>query len=239
MGLDGKSVVVLGGSSGIGFAVAQAAAREGAAVVIASSREARVDEAVARLPAGVKGHALDLTDAAAVEALFGRVGAFDHLVFTAGETLMLGAIADTDLAAAQRFFALRYWGAYAAAKYGSPHLRTGGSITFTTGGAGRRPRFGWSLGASVCSAVEGLTRALAVELAPLRVNAVAPGLVKTPLWAGMSDADREAMYGGAAVRLPVGHAGEADEVADAYIYLMRQTYGTGQVVVVDGGGVLV
>ena len=73
----------------------------------------------------------------------------------------------------------------------------------------------------------------------MRVNAVAPGLVKTPLWAGMSDADREAMYGGAAVRLPVGHAGEADEVADAYIYLMRQTYGTGQVVVVDGGGVLV
>ena len=239
MGLDGKRVVVLGGSSGIGFAVAEAAARAGAAVVVASRRRARVDEAVARLPAGAEGHALDLTDAAAVEALFGRVGAFDHLVFTAGETLMLGAIADTDLAAAQRFFALRYWGAYAAAKYGSPHLQAGGSITFTTGGAGRRPRSGWSLGASVCSAVEGLTRALAVELAPLRVNAVAPGLVKTPLWAGMSDADREAMYGGAAARLPVGHAGEAAEVAESYLYLMRQTYGTGQVILVDGGGTLV
>ena len=238
MGLDGKTVLVLGGSSGIGLAVAQAAACEGAAVVVASSRRARVDEALATLPAGATGHALDLTDAAAVEALFGRVGSFDHLVFTAGEILMLGGIADIDLAAAQRFFALRYWGAFTAAKFGSPHLRPGGSITFTTGGAGGRPRSGWSLGASVCSAVEGLTRALAVELAPLRVNAVAPGLVKTPLWAGMAEADRDAMYGDAAARLPVGHTGEADEVADAYIYLMRQTYGTGQVLLVDGGGAL-
>ena len=239
MSLDGQRIVVLGGSSGIGLATAQAAARAGAAVVIASSRRARVDEALMVLPEGAEGHALDLTDAAAVEALFAGIGAFDHLVFTAGETLMLGSIADTDVAAAQRFFALRYWGAFTAAKFGSPHLRPGGSITFTTGTAGRRPRAGWSLGASVCSAVEGLTRALAVELAPLRVNAVAPGLVKTPLWAGMSDDDREGLYAGAAARLPVGHAGESAEIAETYLYLMRQSYGTGQVIVVDGGGSLV
>ncbi len=125
MSLDGKRIVVLGGSSGIGLATAQAAAREGGAVVIASSRRARVDEALATLPANAQGHALDLTDAVAMEALFAGIGAFDHLVFTAGETLMLGAIAVTDLAAAQRFFALRYWGAYAAAKFGSPHLQGG------------------------------------------------------------------------------------------------------------------
>jgi NAD(P)-dependent dehydrogenase (short-subunit alcohol dehydrogenase family) len=238
MSLNGKKVVVLGGSSGIGLATAQAAAREGAAVVIASSRRSRIDEALATLP-GAVGHALDLTEAAAVEALFAGIGAFDHLVFTAGESLMLGSLAETDLAAAQRFFALRYWGAFTAAKFGHPHLRPGGSITFTTGSAGRRPRSGWSLGASVCSAVEGLTRALAVELAPLRVNAVAPGLVKTPLWAGMSESDRQRLYGDAAARLPVGHAGEASEIADSYLYLMRQSYGTGQVLVVDGGGTLV
>ncbi len=239
MSLDRKRIVVMGGSSGIGLATAQAAAREGATVVIASSRRARVDEALATLPANAEGHALDLTDAAAVEALFGGLGAFDHLVFTAGETLMLGSLADTDIVAAQRFFALRYWGAFTAAKFGSPHLRLGGSITFTTGTAGRRPRSGWSLGASVCSAVEGLTRALAIELAPLRVNAVAPGLVKTPLWAGMAEADREGLYAGAAAHLPVGHTGEAAEVAESYLYLMRQSYGTGQVIVVDGGGSLV
>ena len=128
MSLNGKKVVVLGGSSGIGLATAQAAAREGAAVVIASSRRSRIDQALATLP-GAVGHALDLTEAAAVEALFAGIGAFDHLVFTAGESLMLGSLAETDLAAAQRFFALRYWGAFTAAKFGHPHLRPGGSIT--------------------------------------------------------------------------------------------------------------
>ena len=239
MTLDGKRVVVSGRQLRHRLGDRPGGGARGAAVVIASSRRARVDEALATLPADAEGHALDLTDAAAVEALFGRIGAFDHLVFTAGETLMLGGITDTGIDAAQRFFALRYWGAFAAAKFGGPHLRPGGSITFTTGTAGRRPRPGWSLGASVCAAVEGLTRALAVELAPIRVNAVAPGLVKTPLWAGMGEADREGMYGSAAAGLPVGHAGEAAEIAASYLYLMPQSYGTGQVIVVDGGGSLV
>lgn len=239
MGLDGQRIVVLGGSSGIGLATAQAAAREGGAVVIASHRQARVDAALATLPAGAEGHVLDLADDAAVEALFRRIGAFDHLVFTAGETLRLGPLSDTDPVAARRFFDLRYWGAVTAAKFGSPQIRPGGSIVFTSGTAGHRPRAGWALGASICAAMEGLTRALAVELAPIRVNIVAPGLVRTALWAEMPEADREALYRGAAARLPVGHAGEAEEVAQAYLYLMRQSYGTGQVIVVDGGGVLV
>jgi NAD(P)-dependent dehydrogenase (short-subunit alcohol dehydrogenase family) len=80
------------------------------------------------------------------------------------------------------FFALRYWGAFMAAKYGSDHIRPGGSIVFTSGLAGLRPHVGWSLGASICAAMEGLTRALAVELAPIRVNIVSPGVVKSPLW---------------------------------------------------------
>ena len=87
--------------------------------------------------------------------------------------------------------------------------------------------------------MEGLTRALAVELAPIRVNIVSPGVVKTPLWGQMTEADRESLYRQTAAALPVGHVGEADEIAAAYLYLMRQTYGTGQVLVVDGGSVLV
>jgi NAD(P)-dependent dehydrogenase (short-subunit alcohol dehydrogenase family) len=239
MTLDGKRIVVLGGSSGIGLATAQAAAGEGAAVVIASSRKARVDEALATLPAGAEGHALDLADEAAVRALFAGLGPFDHLAFTAGETLQLGPLASTDVEAARRFFNLRYWGAYLAAKYGSGSIRPGGSIVFTSGVAGLRPRSGWALGASICSAMEGLTRALAVELAPIRVNIVAPGTVKTPLWASMAEADREALYRQVAARLPVGHVGEAAEIAEAYLYLMRQSFGTGQVLIVDGGATLV
>jgi NAD(P)-dependent dehydrogenase (short-subunit alcohol dehydrogenase family) len=238
MTLNGKRIVVLGGSSGIGLATAQAAAREGASVVIASSQQARVDEALATLP-GAEGHAVDLTDAAAVEAFFVKVGAFDHLMFTAGETLQLGPLADTDMQAARRFFDLRYWGAFLAAKHGSGKIRAGGSIVFTSGLAGQRPHANWALGASICSAMEGLTRALAVELAPIRVNIVCPGVVKTPLWANMAEADRDALYRQMEEHLLVGHVGEPAEIAQAYLYLMRQTYGTGQVVVVDGGGSLV
>jgi NAD(P)-dependent dehydrogenase (short-subunit alcohol dehydrogenase family) len=239
MTLNGQRIVILGGSSGIGLATAQAAAREGAAVVIVSSRQARIDEALAALPTNAAGRAVDLTNEAAIKALFAGLGAFDHLVFTAGETLQLGLLAETDIATARGFFDLRYWGAYMAAKYGSSHIRKGGSIVFTSGLAGARPHAAWSLGASICMAMEGLTRALAVELAPLRVNVVSPGVVKSPLWSAMSDAARDTFYQQAGERLLVGHVGEVDEIAAAYLYLMRQTYGTGQVLRVDGGGGLV
>jgi NAD(P)-dependent dehydrogenase (short-subunit alcohol dehydrogenase family) len=239
MTLKGKRIAVLGGSSGIGLATAQAAAREGASLVIASSRKARVDEALKTLPAGAEGHALDLADETAVKKFFAALGAFDHLVFTAGESLNLGKLAQTDVEAARRFFDLRYWGAFMAAKYSSGKIRPGGSITFTSGLAGARPHPGWALGASICSAMEGLTRALAVELAPIRVNIVSPGVVKSPLWGNMSEADRAALYRRMEENLLVGHVGETEEIAEAFLYLMRQTYGTGQVLAVDGGGALV
>jgi NAD(P)-dependent dehydrogenase (short-subunit alcohol dehydrogenase family) len=239
MTLHGKRVVVLGGSSGIGLATAQAAVREGATVVIASSRKARIDEALATLPTGTEGHALDLADRDATQALFARLSSFDHLVFTAGDTLQLGSLATSDVDAAHRFFTLRYWGAYCAAKFGSSSIRRGGSIVFTSGIAGQRPQAGWSLGASICAAMEGLTRALAVELAPIRVNIVSPGMVRTSLWANMTEADRAVLYQQMSDKLPVSHVGDAAEIAQAYLYLMRQTYSTGQVLVVDGGAVLV
>jgi NAD(P)-dependent dehydrogenase (short-subunit alcohol dehydrogenase family) len=239
MTLNGKRIVILGGSSGIGLAVAQAAAREGAAAVIVSSRQPRIDAALATLPAGTEGRAVDLTDEAAVRTLFQDLGDYDHLVFTAGEALQLGPLATTDLAAARKFFNLRYWGAFLTAKYGAGGIRAGGSIVFTSGVAEHRPQAGWTLGASICAAMEGLTRALALELAPIRVNIVSPGVVATPLWGAMPPAGREALFQQMGQKLPVGHVGSAEEVAETYLYLMRQTYGTGQVIVVDGGGTLV
>src|SRR3954467_1450973 len=125
MTVTGERIVVLGGSSGIGLATAQAAAREGATVVIASSRKDRIDEALATLPTGTEGHVLDLADADATKALFQQLGSFDHLVFTAGETLQLGTLAPADIDEARRFFTLRYWGAYCAAKCGSSSIRKG------------------------------------------------------------------------------------------------------------------
>ena len=237
--LDGKKVILLGGSSGIGYAVAEYALAEGARVVIGSSHAGRVDAAVAALGTKAEGNALDLADEAAIEAFFNGVGSFDHLVFTAGDSLKLGEIGATDLSLARRAFDIRYWGALAAVKYGAPRIVQGGSIVLTTGVAALRPRSGWAFGASVCGAMEALTRALAVELAPLRVNAVSPGLIATNLWQNMSEEDRREMYEQAGKHLPVGRVGEARDVAGAYLFLMESAFATGQTVVVDGGAVLV
>ena len=239
MSLSGKRVVILGGTSGIGLATAKAAEREGAAVVIASSRRERLDRALASLRSGAAGEVVDVADEAQVRALFERVGAFDHLVFTAGESLQLEPLAAMQVERARGFVNVRFWGAFMAAKYGSPQIRPGGSITLTNGIAGLRPRKGWTVAASICGAMEALTRALAVELAPIRVNAVCPGTVRTELWSGMTESARETMYRDAAQRLPVGRVGEADDLAETYLYLMREGFSTGQVLAIDGGAVLV
>jgi NAD(P)-dependent dehydrogenase (short-subunit alcohol dehydrogenase family) len=236
--LAGKKVVVLGGTSGIGLGVATAALADGANVVVTSSRQANVDAAVARLGQGATGDVANVGDEAQTRALFERIGALDHLVFTAGESLTIGPLATTDLAAARRAFELRFFGALAAVKYAAPHLRKGGSVVLTQGIAGARPLAGWTVGASVCGAVEALTRALAVELAPIRVNAVCPGFVRTPLWASIPEADREAMYRDAGAKLLTGRVGEAEDIAETYLYLMKNAFSSGQSVVVDGGGVL-
>ncbi len=239
MTLDQQRIIILGGTSGIGLAIAQGAAAQGASVLVASSRQASVDQALAALPAGAQGATIDLSDEAAIAGVFDAAGPFDHLVYTAGESLNLKLLAETDIALARRFFDLRYWGALTAAKHAAPHIRSGGSIVFTSGLAAHKPHPGWAVASSICGAMEALTRALAVELAPLRVNIVCPGVVRTPLWREMDEEAREALYRGQADRLLVGHVAEAEEVAETYLYLMRQTYGTGQTLVLDGGGLLV
>lgn len=239
MKLNGKKIIVLGGTSGIGLAAAKAAANEGAHVVIASSRQESVDATLASLPGNAEGRVLDLSREDKIADFFEDAGAFDHLVYTAGENLELAEIKTLSVDWARQFWNIRYWGAFTAVKYGAPYVRAGGSIVLTTGVAGARPRVGWTVAASICSAMEGLTRALAVELAPVRVNAVSPGVVRSPLWGAMNETDREAMYRNAGARLPVGRVGEVEDIAEAYLYLMRENFSTGQVIVVDGGTVLV
>jgi NAD(P)-dependent dehydrogenase (short-subunit alcohol dehydrogenase family) len=237
--LQDKRVVVLGGTGGIGFATAEAAAREGARLVIVARRQEGIDHAVARLPAGTEGYAADLSREASIADLFARIGAFDHLVFVAGEPLHLGPIASTVIDEARAAFTIRYWGAYAAAKYAAPHIRPGGSIAVASGNAGARPQKGWTVATSICGAVEALVRALAVELAPIRVNAVAAGVVRTDLWSSIPPAEREALFAQIASTLPVGRVGAPADIAEAYVYLMRDGFSTGAVLMLDGGGVLV
>jgi NAD(P)-dependent dehydrogenase (short-subunit alcohol dehydrogenase family) len=237
--LQQKRIVVVGGSSGIGLAVAQQAASQGAEVVVVSSNAERVQKAVESVGGEALGQAIDVSDERAVATFFTELGSFDHLVFTAGDSLYLQDLTTTDLQQARRAFELRYWSALATVKYGSPHIRKEGSIVLTTGIAGRRPRKRWVIAASVCGTIEALMRALAVELAPIRVNAVSPGVVRTNLWQTMSASERERLYESVGKSLPVGRVGEASEIAQAYLFLMQEGFMTGQTIVVDGGTVLV
>jgi len=237
--LQQKRVVVVGGSSGIGLAVAQQAASQGAKVVIVSSNAERIQKAVESISGEAQGQALDVSDEKALAAFFAKLGAFDHLVFTAGDSLQLHDLSATDLQQARRAFELRYWAALAAVKYGSPHIRKEGSIVLTTGIAGQRPQKGWVIAASVCGTIEALTRALAVELAPIRVNAVSPGVVRTNLWQTMNASERERLFESVGNSLPVGRVGEASDIAQAYLFLMQEGFSTGHTLVVDGGTVLV
>ncbi|HEX4206797.1 MAG TPA: SDR family NAD(P)-dependent oxidoreductase [Ktedonobacteraceae bacterium] len=140
MTLHGKRIVVLGGTSGMGFATAAMAAREGAAIVVASSRRESVDRTVARLPKGTEGYAIDLSNEEHVHDFFNHLGAFDHLVFTAGDMLQMSELSETNVEQARHVFDLRFWGAFMAAKYGSSQIRPGGSIVLTSGVIGQRPR---------------------------------------------------------------------------------------------------
>jgi NAD(P)-dependent dehydrogenase (short-subunit alcohol dehydrogenase family) len=239
MELDSRKIVILGGTSGIGLATAQLAAAEGARVVVASSNGERVEAALADLPISAEGYVLDLRREEEIRGLFERLGELDHLAYTAGDSLPLGPIATTGLETARRALEIRFWGAYAAVKHAAPRLRPGGSIVLTSGIASTRPQATWTVASSMCGAIEALTRALAVELAPIRVNAVAPGVVRSNLWRDMSDDDRSAMYASLAQALPAGRAGEVDDVAETFLYLMRNGYSTGTVLTIDGGSVLV
>src|SRR5260221_574175 len=237
--LSGKKVIVLGGTSGLGFAAAKVAAAEGAIVTIVSSNQLRIDQALKELPTGSTGHAIDLGKETNIKSFFDTTGSFDHLVYTAAENLTLNTVSDMDLEQARRFFNLRYWGALAAVKYGASNINQGGSICLTSGIASTRPGKGWALASSICGAMEGLVRALAVELAPIRVNSVVPGVVKTNLWNSMPPADKENLYTAVGNALLVKRVGEAGDIAQEFVYLMKQQFGTGQNIVIDGGAVLV
>jgi NAD(P)-dependent dehydrogenase (short-subunit alcohol dehydrogenase family) len=233
-----QRIVIIGGSSGMGLATARAAAAAGAAVTIASSDQGRLDTALAGLPGHCDGAVIDARNEADIAALFARVGQLDHMVYTAAEAPGQRALKDLSLKEARRLFELSFWGAIAAAKHAAPHLRPGGSIVLTSGTIGVRPAPGAALAASGAGAIEGLTRGLAVELAPIRVNAVRPGVIRTPMWDQIPEPQREALFTTLAGRTLTKTVGAADQIAATHLYLMENQFVTGTVLTVDGGFVL-
>ncbi|WP_068187802.1 SDR family oxidoreductase [Mycobacterium sp. UM_CSW] len=238
MSLCNQRVLIIGGTSGIGLAVAAAVAERGATPVVASRRMSSVDRALGALPAGAVGATVDLGDPASIERLAELAGPVNHLVYTAGEPLEMVSLAALTPDVIAGFYQTRFIGACNAVRVIGPLLPADGSITLTSGSAAEQPEFG-ALPVSLCGAMNALTAALAVELAPVRVNAVAPGVVRSPLWDTMGEEDRDALFAAAAERIPLSRIAEADEVARAYLYCIEQTYSTGAILKVDGGSVLV
>jgi NAD(P)-dependent dehydrogenase (short-subunit alcohol dehydrogenase family) len=234
--LDGAKVLVIGGASGVGFAVAQAALEAGAQVIVGSSQATRIEATAETLGRGATGRTVDVKDESSVAAFFEAAGPFDHLVFTAGDWgHMFGATRDLDVEASKARMEVRFWGAARAAKYATRQIANEGSITLTGGMLAHRPMPGAPLTTASAHTTEGLALGLARDLAPIRVNAVCLGLIMSEQVQNMG----EAMIKGFTASLPLPRGGTVEEAAEAYLYLMRATYVTGQVVRVDGGGSIV
>jgi NAD(P)-dependent dehydrogenase (short-subunit alcohol dehydrogenase family) len=212
-------VVVIGGSSGIGAATAESARTRGWDVVVASRRT---------------DPSLDVTDEHAVGEFFERVGPLDHLVYTPAARAS-GLLAEIDLDAARRAVDTKLWGAIYAARHAAPRISHEGSMTFVSGAAAWRPQAGWTITAATNAAIAALARALAVELGPVRVNAIAPGIVDTPTWDALPADARDALFERTAAALPVGRIGTPQDLADAILFLIENRFVTGTVLHVDGG----
>ena len=238
MNLTNARVLVIGGTSGIGLGVATAVAERGGIPIVLSRNQSSVDRALAGLPHQARGATVDLTDPDGLRRLADEVGQIEHLVFTAGEALEMVGLADLTAEAIGGLFGTRFVGQLQAIRVFAPRVSAGGSITMTSGTAAEKPGLG-VLPTAVCGAINAMTRVLALELAPLRVNTVAPGPIETPLWSGLSEADRQAIHDRFVQNLPAGRIGAVTDTALAYVYCMEQEFGTGVVLTVDGGATLV
>jgi NAD(P)-dependent dehydrogenase (short-subunit alcohol dehydrogenase family) len=238
MSLKEKKVVIIGGSSGIGLASAKAAAAAGAYVLIAGRSQKNLHKALEEIEGEAEGRILDVTQEREVEQFFVDIGGIDHLVTTAASGAV-GPFLEMESAAFRAVVESKFWGQYYVARFGAPCIKSGGSLTLFAGVASVKPLPGLAAYAAVNGAIEGLCRTLAVELAPLRVNAVSPGIVMTPAYGGMPEKERHAMFDAISRKLPVQRVGRAEDVAQTVLYLMQNGYTTGTVVTVDGGHRLV
>lgn len=233
MEISGKRVVIVGGTSGIGLATARLCVERGADVVVAS--RGRDGLTAARKALGVEVIALDMTVPAVVEEFAAEVGPLDHLVLPGSSGAVAGPFRELDLAAGAAFLDSKLLGPARVAQRLAPALRPGGSITFFSGAASRKLAPGGALISAVNAAVEALASTLALELAPLRVNTVAPGLTDTPVWDAMLGAGRAAALAEMARELPLRRVAAPEEIAAAVVFLLECDYATGSVLVVDGG----
>jgi NAD(P)-dependent dehydrogenase (short-subunit alcohol dehydrogenase family) len=237
-GMTTTRVLIIGGSSGMGLALAELLLADGAQVTIAGRSADRLAAAVKQLdqPERLRASQVDIAAEDQLRQLLADAGHLDHIVVTAADAVGAYApVARYDLDAARALVDTKLLGPWLVAKHAGPHLAQGGSITFTSGIAAYRPGPGASMIAAANGALEALARALALELAPIRVNVVSPGWVDTPIWETIAGDDKTERLAAMAERLPVGRIGRPSDIAEAFVALMNNGFITGTLLHVDGG----
>ncbi len=235
MELGEKHVCVIGGTAGMGRAIAVAAIQAGARVSIGGRSQEKCEKAAREISA--TGRAIDISVEESVRTFFESMGEIDHLVISASG-VRTGPLKELALADAEFTFRSKFFGPYLCAKHAS--IAAGGSITFFSGILSRRPGANDAVLAGVNAAVEAMGRALARDLAPLRVNTISPGLTRdTAAFDSMSPEAREGMFQAVAAKLPVGRVGLPVDIANAALFLMTTSFVTGITLDVDGGGLLI
>lgn len=227
-----QDVLVVGGSSGIGLATAKAFAAAGARVTIASRSAEKLEAALKELGGEAKSQVLDTGDAKAVEQ-FLSAHTWNHVVVSAAKTPS-GPVRQLSLDDAHKAMESKFWGAYRVAR--AARIEDGGSLTIVSGFLSVRPSATSVLQGAINAALESLVRGMALEFSPVRVNAVSPGMIRTPLWHGMDAEKREAMFAAVAEKLPAKRAGEPEDIANAILYAAATPFTTGSTITVDGGG---
>lgn len=247
--LSSPRILVFGGTSGIGFCIAEAALEHGASVVISGSRAPKLSTAIERLKTSypdfvdrVTGHTCDLSDASALEqnikSLFQSIDApINHIAFTAGDAISVTPVSEATVENIQAAGVVRFLAPLMLAKVAPAYMPSSpdSSITLTSGSNTTKPSPGWTILAAWGAGIEGMGRGLAVDLAPVRVNVVSPGAVNTELFDGMPEEAIESFR----KATKTGRVGRPEDVAEAYLYCMRDGFVTGTLVSSDGGRLLV
>ncbi len=235
MSLQDKIVVVIGGSAGIGSAVAKLAHEAGAKVLIGGRNENKLAAAAQNIP-GSESLPVDISDETQVAAFFEHIGELDHLVVTAGGVFKAPKkLVDLPTQEARAAFDNKFWGQWLAARYAAARVRTGGSIGLTSGILSRSPGVGKLLKTTINSAIEAMGRTLAKELAPTRVYVVSPGAVDTDTWGHLAEDKRRELFANLAKTLPAGSVATAEDIAAAYLFAMQNQSLTGVVIDIDSG----
>ncbi|CAK7215936.1 hypothetical protein SEUCBS140593_002697 [Sporothrix eucalyptigena] len=253
--LQDKHVLVIGGTSGIGYGVAEGALADGARVTVVSSTQARIDNAVNILKsqygpdAHVQGFRCDLASddiEASLEALFtsavaGHGRPVEHVVFTAANNLTITPLGDITREKVLEGAQMRMIVPILLAKVAQRRLpkASTSSLTFTSGQASDLPPPGWSVMLYFTGGVETMTKGLAIDMAPVRVNTVLPGMVKTDLWKMLPEEQREQFFAEMEKRLPVGAMGRPEDVAEAYLWFMKDRFATGSFAHSNGGSLII